>query len=434
MAVVRTHRPVVNESICLACGSCQRRCPARVFPEQATESDSLRGQVARLRGLPAAAAERPPCQAACPLGQDVAGYLAALARGDADGALEIICRDNPLPGVTGHLCAHPCQRACVRGKLTQPPPIRLLKAAAVAHGRRSLPRPTRQLDCSVAVVGSGPSGLSAAFFLRRAGCRVTVLERQEQAGGLLRQAVPLFDLPPEVLDADIRALEKMGVEFACGQAVESAAGLDELGRRHQAVLLATGAGQGRLPDIAGVDLEGCTDALSFARLLHDGGTRLSGPAVVFGAGHMAAAVARAALRAGCRPVQLHLGLKARSTAEPDTLALAEQEGVEIVCGTRPLEVLGEGSLRAVRFSGIDAEVPARYFIAAATRVPENTFGEMLELGPGGVFKTSGDMMTSREGVFCAGEATTGVRDVVRSAASGRRAALALLEWWGGRSS
>jgi len=434
MAVVRTHRPVWNDSLCLACRACQRQCPARVFPEQAEEADSLRGRMIRLRGLPAAPAERPPCQAACPLGQDVSGYLAALARGDADKALEIICRDNPLPGVTGHLCSHPCQRACARGKLATPPPIRLLKAAAVAHGRRILPPPAGELDCSVAVVGSGPAGLAAAFFLRRAGCRVTVLERQQRPGGLLRQAVPLFDLPEEVLDDDLRALEQLGISFTCGRAVDSDAALDELCARHQAVVLALGAGRGSMPGIPGEELDGCSDALSFARRLRDGRQRLAGPAVVFGAGHMAAAAARTALRAGCRPVQLHLGLKARSAAEPDTVVLAEQEGVEIVCGTRPLELLGEDSLRAVKMAGTAGEIPARHFVAAASRVPDVPFAGVLEPGPGGLIKTAGNLMTTRPGVFCAGEVTQGVRDVLRAAASGKRAAAALLDWWRGRTS
>ena len=227
---------------------------------------------------------------------------------------------------------------------------------------------------------------------------------------------------------------RMGARLLREWLLHPSCDLDTIGARHQAVVLALGAGRGSMPGIPGEELDGCSDALSFARRLRDGRQRLAGPAVVFGAGHMAAAAARTALRAGCRPVQLHLGLKARSAAEPDTVVLAEQEGVEIVCGTRPLELLGEGSLRAVKMAGAAGEIPARHFIAAASRVPDVPFAGVLEPGPGGLIKTAGNLMTTRPGVFCAGEVTQGVRDVLRAAASGKRAAAALLDWWRGRTS
>ena len=137
MAIIRTHRPVWNRQLCIPCGACSRRCPSDVFSYQLDEQDSLRGQVARLKGLPKKRASQPPCRRACPLGQDVPGYVQALAQGDIERAYELVIETNPLPSVCGRVCSHPCMQACVRAKLDQAVEIRTLKRVICELSKKS---------------------------------------------------------------------------------------------------------------------------------------------------------------------------------------------------------------------------------------------------------------------------------------------------------
>lgn len=212
MAIVRTHRPVWTAEKCLSCGACRHCCAATVFPEHAEEKDTLRGRVAREVKFSKKLEGRPPCQAACPLNQDVAGYVTAIAAGDFDRALSIILETNPFPRTLGRRCHHPCQRTCVRNKLDEPVQIRALKLAAAQNGRAPALAPDKEKDKQVAIIGAGLAGLSAAYFLRRRGYRVTVYEAEKEPGGQLRGK-----LPQEDLDADIDLIRSTGVEIKTGQ-------------------------------------------------------------------------------------------------------------------------------------------------------------------------------------------------------------------------
>ena len=248
MAIVRTDRPVWTAEKCLSCAACRHCCAATVFPEHAEEQDSLRGRVAREVKFSKKLEGRPPCQAACPLDQDVAGYVTAIAAGDFDRALAIILETNPFPRVLGRLCHHPCQRTCVRNTLDEPVQIRALKLAAAETGQAPALTPHKEKEQHVVVVGAGPAGLSAAYFLRRRGYKVTVYEAEEEPGGLLRYAEPSLDLSLEALDADIDLIRSTGVEIITGRRQD----LDKLPDA-DAVILAVGAVRGKKIEIpAGV--------------------------------------------------------------------------------------------------------------------------------------------------------------------------------------
>ena len=393
----------------------------------------MRGRVARLPGMSSGPDEQPPCQRACPLDQDVPAYVNALSRGAADEALEVICRDNPLPAVCGWICSHPCTRACVRGKLDEGVAIRDLKLAACANGTRPSTRTVPGGNrCRIDVIGAGPAGLSTAFFLALAGHEVVVHEAEAEPGGLLHSCVPAFDLPHGWLEKDVDFIRGMGVIIETGSRIDSAAGLEKLFEHGaSAIVIATGAGRGAGLDLEKGEPEGCLDAVSFARQhAHGRGPQLSGPAIVYGAGHMAAAVARMALRSGASPVTLLSGAKKRNkAAEPDGVALAEEEGVEILTAIRPIRALGDESLDTLRCETPEGEkdLPAKLLIAAEQRVPDLGWlaGE-LELGPRGTLRgESKTFMTSRRGVFAAGEVLTGPRDVIRALSSGKRVARAV---------
>ncbi|MFC1655064.1 FAD-dependent oxidoreductase, partial [Myxococcota bacterium] len=186
---------------------------------------------------------RPPCQAACPLNQDVAGYVTAIAAGDFDRALALILETNPFPRVLGRLCHHPCMNTCVRNKLDEPVQIRALKLAVAVNGQAPALTPDQEKEQHVVIAGAGPAGLSAAYFLRRRGYKVTVYEAQDEPGGQLRNKVP-----PKDLDADIDLIRSTGVEIITGQKQD----LDNLPGA-DAVILAVGAVQGKKVEIpAGV--------------------------------------------------------------------------------------------------------------------------------------------------------------------------------------
>ncbi len=454
MAIVRTHRPVWHQERCLPCHACTHECPVTVFPELSREEDSLRGRVARNMLFPHRHVDVPPCQAACPLDQDVPGYLKAIAAGDSDRALRIILRTNPFPSVCGRLCLRACEHACVRGTLDDPVAIRELKRAAVELAGHGVPKATPKIkNGSVAVVGAGPAGLSAAYFLARAGRRVIVYEAAERPGGLLSHAIPSFDLPSASLQVDLKFIQASGVEIRCGQAIDGPAALDKLfADGAGAVILAVGAGNGLRLGIENEDVEGCFDALSFARGFHEKtGDGLSGPAVVAGSGNMAVSVARMAVRAGAGPVSLVMrrGLR-ESPCDHDKLRLAREEGVEIVEEMRPWRVVGDGAIESilvmpVSYGPVDhmgrrwprndvtgdrhpgLQLPAATFIAAEERAVDLSFlgewaGEMT--GPLGCLQVDPvRIMTSRRGIFGAGEVVTGSRNVVAAIASGSRAAV-----------
>jgi NADPH-dependent glutamate synthase beta subunit-like oxidoreductase len=454
-AIVRTHHPIWRAERCLPCRTCTRRCPTTVFPEQALEPDSLRGRVAREVDFPPGRPDVPPCRAACPIGQDVPGYTTALARGDFAQALAVIAKTNPLPAVCARLCLHACMHACVRAGLDAPVEIRALKRAALEHGGpRPVARPAAERDGRVVVVGAGPAGLSAAFALRRNGWQIELLEAEPEPGGLLRWAVPAFELPRSALAAEIEAVLAAGIALRLGARVGSAAELEGLLRSGaRAVLLATGAGRGLRLGIPGEELAGAEDGVGFARRHADGrGPRLEGPLVVSGAGLVAVAAARLAVRAGARPVRL---VQARPGAEaplPELLALAAEEGVELVTERRPVELLGAaGRVRAVRLApvrlgpadgvgrrwpvsageaqGSVLELEARTFVAAEGRAPDLGWlagAPGLRVGPLGHLEVErGGYATGLPGVFACGEVMTGPRNAIEAIATGIRAAAAV---------
>ena len=453
-SLVRTHRPVWRREACLSCQTCTQRCPLAVFPELVEEHDSLRGRIGREVSFPTQRPAAPPCQASCPLGQDVPGYLRALFRGDFDAALGIIYDTNPFPAVCGTLCLHPCMRACLRGTLDAPVQIRALKRAAAAHAlKRPAPAPIDPAKGRVEVIGAGPAGLSAAYALRRMGFEVRVHEAREHPGGLLRYAVPSFDLSRKALSADVEAILDSGVSLRCGSPLRSWSDLQALlTQGARAVVLATGCDQGRALGLPGESLLGCAEAISFARTHCEGqGPRLDGPAVVSGSGLVAAAAARLAMRAGASAVTW-LMRRSRREVATEQLEAAEREGVRILCETRPVEIVGRDQVEAVRcavtvFGPEDGAgrrwpeaddtprrselftLPARNFVAAEDRRPELSW-----LGsPGGDRRTQLGLLAvdperlSLAGwpVFGAGEVVLGPRNVVAAVASGQKAARAV---------
>ncbi len=452
MVAGRTHHPVWNQDLCLACGACRRACPAWFHDGMRGEQDSLRGMVARGYAFPGTGGHLPvpACVAACPLHQDVPGYVAAIASGDAARARAIIIEANPLPGVLGHVCNRSCMVVCVRACLDEAVDIRGLKHVPFrGDAAWTGPYPGRLGDEQVAVVGSGPAGLAAASVLARAGVRTVVLERDPEPGGMLRYSIPDFDLPRSVLDADIGRILRSGVRLETGIVVDLPRDLDELlASGVSAVILATGAGRGVLPTRIPRG-PGITDAVTFMRRASEGRlTGIDGAVIVEGEGAAALAAARVACRLGGSPVSLVTAhLRPLAAFDAQALENAEAEGVQVVDGTvvagvkgahrlagvllSPCDQVPAGSGRSIPLaSGRTFERRARLLVCAGRREADLAGLSRVtgaSLTTAGTVRVDHDTLaTQRPGLFAAGDVAHGSRNVVEAVASGVRAALSVL--------
>ncbi len=437
----RTHHPRLLPGRCGGCNLCRGACPALALPELAAEQDTLRGRLGRRAPRPG---DVPPCQGACPLGQDVPAYLDSLARGQSEEALAIILRDNPLPAVLGHVCHHPCQEACLAGALEAPPRIRDLKRFAARAPRPPIQLPPARDDWSrVAVVGSGPAGLAAAWTLVRAGVKVRVLEAQPLAGGMLAWAIPDFRLPRRALKHDLDYILAHGVELELDHPVEPGA-LPELRRRYQGVILACGAPRPRPLALPGAELEGVWPGLEFLRRAALGPRpRLAEPVVVVGGGNVALDAARWALR-HCQepPLLVYRRDREQMPAYPEEIEAALAEGLRFQFRAQPLALEGErrvAGLRLaptrpadrdqggrIRYAPQDQghwQIPAATVIMALGQESEAPSWARALDRPG---LEPGEDGRLDQRLYAAGDLVTGPATVVQAAAGGVAAARALL--------
>ena len=452
----RIVRPVIDADTCQSCQVCLRACPAELLPDLRAEADTVRGAVYRGTTL-AEQQELPPCQAACPIGQRVPDYVGQLARGQWRDALYTIRQENPLPAVCGTLCNHACQTACLRGSLDAAVAIRELKRLATRYERghadevrgwlreRKAPSNGKR----VAVVGSGPAGLTAAHDLALAGCAVTVFEGGDEAGGMLRHAIPDFRLPRDVLDHELSMLAALDIRIETGHWVQNAEELDGLLADHDAVLLALGAPRGTKLPIPGWGGADCLDALEFLRRTNRGeAPALSGSVLVVGGGNVALDAARAALRCGAGHVQVvYRREREQMPVDPFELREAEDEGITFFFRALPQAVERDGGRAAaltcqrtllgppdpsgrpsVVMSDETVRVPGQWVISAIGQAAEHPcVGGQAVKTDGRLRVDDSGAVPGRPGLFGAGDGITGPGYVVDAMASGRRTARGILD-------
>ncbi|RLB15288.1 MAG: hypothetical protein DRG35_04220, partial [Deltaproteobacteria bacterium] len=301
----RTYKPVVDRDLCQRCSVCVRACPAEYLPDLRHDKDTVRGYV--YTNIDLVVTEfLPPCVAACPLGQDVREYVQLLSVGKVQDALLIIRKDNPLPGVCGYVCHHPCEQACVRGSWDDPVAIRELKRYAVHYEidhQEEIIEALKERKHSargkkVVIVGAGPAGLACAFELVMQGYTITVMDALAQPGGMLVGAIPPFRLPRYVIEHDIGIIRSLGVEFIPSVRIGKELTLQEIRRdRFDAVVLAIGTWKDIALGIPGEDTSGCLKCLDFLNTVNAGhAINLSGTVLVIGGGNAAIDTARTALR------------------------------------------------------------------------------------------------------------------------------------------
>nr|NJM04424.1 FAD-dependent oxidoreductase [Desulfobacula sp.] len=303
----------IDLSKCTACGECANVCPVEL-PSRFDEE--LRDRKAAFKLYPQAMPsgfaiekqDRAPCRLTCPAGLNVQGYVQMVKQGKYEEALEIIMEQLPLPGVLGRVCPHECENACRRCEVDEPVAIRDLKRlAADSFDPRKV-----KIDCAVklgkkvAIIGSGPAGLSAGYHLARKGVDAVIFEALPQAGGMLRVGIPDHRLPREVLDKDIEVITNLGVEIRLNSCLGRDFTVDSLmADGFDAVFLGLGAHKGITLGIPGEDLVGVRQGVDFLRELNlTGKTRVGKRVGIIGGGNVAIDVARAALRLGAKEVTL----------------------------------------------------------------------------------------------------------------------------------
>ncbi|MCD8363207.1 MAG: FAD-dependent oxidoreductase [Lachnospiraceae bacterium] len=365
----------VNPENCVACGACTEICPMDAIKlgtsfcakeEQIPDmtlnhSNTIFGEdyVDQNYNVKKMVAPKgtSPCKTTCPAHISVQGYIRKAAEGKYSEALKVIKRENPFPAVCGRICPHNCENECSRARVDEAMAIDDIKkfiADKELHAEhRYIPEVYEHYEEKVAVIGAGPAGLTAAYYLAAQGYPVTVFERNAAPGGMLKFGIPSFRLEKDVIDAEIDVLRELGVEFKCGVNVGQDISLDALrADGYKAFYVAVGAQNSRKLGIEGEDLEGVVGGIGFLREVNLGNlNHIEGDTVVVGGGNVALDVARAAIRIGNRNVKMFcLEKDEEMPTVPEEKAEAVEEGVAISNSWGPKRILGEnGKVTGVEF-------------------------------------------------------------------------------------
>ncbi|MEW5952555.1 MAG: NAD(P)-binding protein [Bacillota bacterium] len=448
----------VDMAKCTGCGECATACPVEL-PSEFDGGLGQRKAAYKLyaQAMPSAYAieknDLPPCRAACPAGINVQGYVQLVKQGKMVDSWRIIYNDNPLPGVCGRVCTHPCETNCHRGEVDSPVSIRELKrlaADAAYNNIEELPLPEipEPLGKRVAVIGAGPAGLSAAYQLAKKGYGVTIFEALPVAGGMLSVGIPAYRLPKELVELEIGLLQKMGIEIKTGARLGRDFTIDDLPKQgYVAILLAIGAHKGIFLHLPGEDLDGVMPGVDFLRKVNLGEEVKVGRRVaVIGGGNTAMDAARTALRLGAAEVTIvYRRSESEITAAKDEIHEALEEGVKFQMLTGPKAILGEGGRvtglecllnelgepdaggrrRPVPIAGSEFVIDVDTVITAVGQSPDpaGLDGSGLELGRGNTVKADpASLVTGRPGVFAAGDVVTGPATVIDAIGAGKKAA------------
>ncbi len=396
-----------------------------------------------------------PCQEACPAGTDAGRYVGLIGAGQFDEAYAVAAEVNPFPSVCGWICTAPCEVACRRGVLDEPIAIRTLKRFAAEHGKLpAVQAPANRRAEKVAIVGGGPAGMSAAYYLARLGYQVTVLEAMPVPGGMMAIGIPEYRLPREVLQQEIERILGLGVELRLDTAMGRDFGLPDLEREgFKAIFLATGASKSRRLGVPGDELRGVIPATRFLKEVNLGEhPHLSGDVIVVGGGSTAMDAARSAKRSGAATVTIvyRRGRK-DMPAQEEEIEAAAREGIVIADGMAPTEVVGrDGLVVAIRVdvmrrtgetgpggrsswasTGATRELPAAAILVAIGEEPDPSIlpeGAGIEVsGWAGIVADPRTLATGRAGIFAGGDVVSGPKTIIEAVAAGRRAAASIHE-------
>jgi 2-oxoacid:acceptor oxidoreductase delta subunit (pyruvate/2-ketoisovalerate family) len=389
----------------------------------------------------------PPCSTACPVGNDIVAFIQKVTEGDLEGAWKLIKEENPFPGVCGRVCFHPCESKCNRGAYDEPVAIHALERFVsdfVSTLNRKMKRAPGGRGEKVAIIGSGPAGMSCAYHLTKLHYEVTVFESSSLAGGMLRTGIPAYRLPRDVLDREISEIQALGVEVRTGIPFGENLKLDDL-KDYRATFIATGAHRGRGLTIAGEKGKSVFGGLDLLRKINLGKRVTLGDKVaIVGGGNTAIDVARSVLRMGKKATILYRRSKEEMPAFEDERVEAVEEGVKIRYLVNPIGIQQKDDMKRLEClrmelgekdgSGRRRPVPiphSNLFIEADTVII--AAGEEIEVSflPKGMDKKEGIVLTQRDGstgikgIFAGGDLTSNQRTVAHAIGSGKKAALAI---------
>jgi 2-oxoacid:acceptor oxidoreductase delta subunit (pyruvate/2-ketoisovalerate family) len=389
----------------------------------------------------------PPCNAACPAGNDIVGFIQKITQGDFEGAWHLIQEENPFPGICGRVCFHPCEPKCNRGSFDEPIAIHALErfVADFAAGQsKKIERMTEKGRERIAVIGSGPAGMSCAFHLAKLHYQVTVFETFSLAGGVLRFGIPSYRLSKDVLDRELSDIEALGVEIRRGISLSKPLRIEDL-KDYQAIFIATGAHQSRGLHIPGEKGRGVYRGLDFLKKINSKErVKLGEKIAVIGGGNTAVDVARSVVRLGKKATILYRRSKEEMPAFEEEIKEAFEEGVKIRYLVNPIHIHQKDGLKRLEClrmalgekdeSGRRMPVPipnSNFFlevenviIAAGEEIEFSYLPKEMERGEG-IVLTQRDGSTGIRGVFAGGDLTSNQRTVAHAIGSGKRAAMAI---------
>ncbi|QTA79155.1 4Fe-4S ferredoxin iron-sulfur protein [Desulfonema limicola] len=440
----------IDPEKCILCGRCTEVCPVITGENEKAVNFGSR---LSLPGHPVIDKRRLPlCRENCPLGVNAQGYLALTKQGKYIEALELILEKNILPGICGRVCNHPCEDDCRRGQLDDPVAIRNIKRFVADYGAEhpgkiKIKKIQEKRPERFAVIGSGPSGLAAAADLARAGCGVTIFEKEKMAGGLLRYGIGPHRLPRNILDAELDYIKTLGVEFVTDHPVNLSKDIKKLSKEYKGVIISTGSWKDRPLGIKGQELEGVEGCLEFLGKYYRGEfTELKEKAAVIGDGNAAFDLSRTLSRIGADVTILSWFGMEEIPADPEEIRGAAEEGIAIKSSTQVIEFVGEnGKLKHLRCKSTKPGTPDQNSIAwpvidkeskTFTLEFDKVFISIGQTGPfepgaknqgvkinkSGFISVDNNFRTSIPNVYAAGDAVTGPSTVVRAMANGRAAA------------
>lgn len=422
----------LKDAGCRFCGACIEVCPTGSIVDQLKMMNPDKSYMENVV----------PCKANCPAHIDIPQYIRAIKEGDFDKATAIIREKVPFPEVLGSVCTHVCESNCKRNELGEPISICKLKRAAATQDSGAWKEKVHKEPATgkkVAVIGAGPSGLTAAYYLAKKGHAVTVFEKNEKAGGQCRYGIPSYRLPDDLLDREIDNILEIGIELKTNTECQS---LEELKKQYDAILVSIGTHQGTKLPIPGNDLPGVyvnTEFLKDAR--SDNLIQLGEKVMVLGGGNVAYDCARTAIRKGAKEVHIAcLENQQQMTSSPDEIEEGAQEGVILHAAHSFLRITGEDKVTGVelkkvkrfyfdenRKAVLDLEEGSEHVIEvdnvifAVGQKPMGTDTMNLELTHG-PYIAANNAHTSMEGVFASGDVVTGTRSVIQAIVGGREAA------------
>ena len=456
----------VDKDKCVACGQCvencqtnavrlgQKHCLTDSHISDAYASDkeipwdkksyNIDYRTTRTDTMPSGTA---PCKAECPAHVPVQGYIKLAAQGRYTEALELIKKENPFPAVCGRICNKACEDACTRGSVDAPIAIddikKFIAGKDLEAENRFVPKMVNQTgkpyEEKIAVIGSGPAGLTCAYYLALKGYPVTVFEKEKELGGMLTLGIPSFRLEKDVIRAEIDILRDLGIQFKTGVAVGTDITLDALrAEGFKAFYLAVGASRGAKLCCPGEELPGVMTGIDFLRAVNLGEAPAIGTSVaVIGGGNVAIDVARAAVRLGAEVTVVYRRDRDSMPAADDEIAEAAEEGVSFRFLASPAEILGDGKAETLKIELMELRggKPAGTGVYETMNVSAviSAVGQEIELNgisvdtgaKGTVTVSLPSFQTSEADVFAGGDVVTGPKFAIDAIAAGKEGAISI---------